>query len=191
MTVASVSQYSVAVPAVVLLALLLAMAEASPAVEPAAAEVSEAAPTTPPTRSACAAALEPPKIKGKRQRMPKIDIDAAIEKHMNEIKEATKLVMAAKKCAKNEKRRKKRLWTKVGGLSIDDLDRALVMKRCGIRIPEQMSPEASLAVMADFYQAENRLSHMKIAEIVADRSGNTPGASSSEPAPSAPTTPEA
>jgi len=71
----------------------------------------------------------------KRARAPRIDIDAAILKHMDEIKRASKLVNDARRAARNERRRKSRLMKKAATLTPEDLERIAVLKRCGLYNP--------------------------------------------------------
>lgn len=122
------------------------------------ATVAAAAPATPVSTGPAGVgdgATPPPR---KRQRAPKIDIDAAIAKHMEEVKKATKLVMDARRAAKNEKRRKARLMKKASTLTAEDLERIAVLKRCGLWSPglsgvappaaEDAVPEQTVAAAA-------------------------------------------
>lgn len=81
----------------------------------------------------------------KRRQTPKIDIDAAIARHMAEVKEAAKLVHEARKHARNEKRKKQRLMKKAASLTPEDLERIAVLKRCGLWQPSVDAAEAPLA----------------------------------------------
>ena len=95
-----------------------------------------AAPATPVAGSslnAVADAVSPPARK--RARAPRIDIDTAILKHMDEIKRASKLVNDARRAARNERRRKSRLMKKAATLTPEDLERIAVLKRCGLYNP--------------------------------------------------------
>ena len=84
----------------------------------------------------------------KRRRAPKIDIDVAIAKHMEEVKAAAKLVTEAKRLARNEKRRKTRLIKKASSLTATDLERIAVLKRCGLWNPAVAAPTAEQAEAA-------------------------------------------
>ena len=104
----------------------------------AAAAQAESAPATPTIEgtgpvSAVLDATSPPARK--RARAPRIDIDAAILKHMDEIKRASKLVNDARRAARNERRRKSRLMKKAATLTPEDLERIAVLKRCGLYNP--------------------------------------------------------
>lgn len=106
----------------------------------AAAAVVEApsAPVTPSTGASSSAGLDgasPPAKK--RARAPKIDIDTAIKKHLDEVKRASKLVNDAKRAARNERRRKSRLMKKAATLTPEDLERIAVLKRCGLYNPAE------------------------------------------------------
>ena len=105
-------------------------ASAAAVVEPSSA------PATPLAGSAASSVgdgVSPPARK--RARAPRIDIDAAIFKHMEEIKRASKLVNDARRAARNERRRKSRLMKKAATLTPDDLERVAVLKRCGLFLP--------------------------------------------------------
>ena len=85
--------------------------------------------------AAMASALGPAPSPKKRKSTPKIDIDVAIARHMEEVKAAAKLVHQARKQARNEKRKKQRLMKKAANLTPDDLERIAVLKRCGLWQP--------------------------------------------------------
>ena len=78
----------------------------------------------------------------KRQRAPKIDIDAAIAVYQQEVKKAAKLMAEARRSAKNEKRKKQRLMKKASTLSQDDLERIATLKRVGLWNPALGAPAA-------------------------------------------------
>ena len=95
-----------------------------------AAEV-EPMPVTPPDVPKAAAPLVKPKG-GKRRPRPTIDIDSAIQDCKQKLKDAQKKVAAARLHQRNEKRRKQRVVKKAASLSLDDLERIAVLKRCGL-----------------------------------------------------------
>ena len=68
----------------------------------------------------------------KRQRKAPIDIDEHIATARQKMKEAQKMVLAAKAQARNEKRKKQRLMKKASTLTSEDLERIAVWKRSGI-----------------------------------------------------------
>ena len=79
------------------------------------------------------AASPPVKPKGgKRRPRPTIDIDSAIHECKQKLKEAQKKVQAARLHQRNEKRRKQRVVKKAASLSLEDLERIAVLKRCGL-----------------------------------------------------------
>ncbi len=104
-----------------------------------------APPATAPPSESVPHALETPSPK-KRRQAPKIDIDAAIARHMADVKEAAKMVHEARKQARNEKRKKQRLMRKAASLTPEDLERIAVLKRCGLWQP---SVEGLAAPAAD------------------------------------------
>ena len=72
----------------------------------------------------------------KGSRLPKIDIDHAIDE-ANRLAEVTKKMMqAAKSAQRNSRRSKQRLVRKAGKLSASDLERIATLKRCGLYVPE-------------------------------------------------------
>jgi len=75
------------------------------------------------------------RVRRKRPRLPKIDIDALIAQHLANMKNAKKLEAEAKKLMRNEKRKKQRLMKKASNLTPDDLERIAVLKRCGLWDP--------------------------------------------------------
>ena len=93
-----------------------------------------AAPTTPASPDATAAAAEAPAENGqkKRTKRPRIDLDDSISKAKQAMKAAQKSVAEARKIGRNERRKKQRLLKKAIGLSADDLERIAVLKRCGL-----------------------------------------------------------
>ena len=76
---------------------------------------------------------------------PSIDLDDAILRARNALKEAQRMVAAARADARNEKRRKQRLLRQASSLSAEDLDRIQVLKRCGFVADDQ----AALAALAE------------------------------------------
>ena len=70
-----------------------------------------------------------------RQKAPTIDIDAQIYAAAQQIRAASIAMSAAKRMARNEKRKKQRLSKKAQGLSVEDLERLAVIKRCGLWDP--------------------------------------------------------
>ena len=115
----------------------------------AEAERADAAPETPAsdaTRPSSAADGEEPGDKTeaslpagptgkgvKRRRRPTIDIDDCIYQAREQLKKAKKIVAAAKAEARNERRRKQRVVKKAASLSLEDLERIAVLKRCGLQ----------------------------------------------------------
>lgn len=86
--------------------------------------------------AADAAACSPPPVeKRKRQRAPRIDIDASIAAAQAEMKKAAKIMADARRDTKNERRKKQRLMKKAAGLNSEDLERIAVLKRCGMWDP--------------------------------------------------------
>ena len=83
--------------------------------------------------------------KRKRQPKPTIDIDEHIERCRKGLKEARKAVAAAKAEARNEKRRKQRVIKKAAALSLEDLERIAVLKRCGLYINPSTDASGSAA----------------------------------------------
>ena len=71
---------------------------------------------------------------GKQTRLkrPRIDLDDAIARAQQAMKEAQKSVADARRQGRNERRKKQRLLKKASGLSADDLERIAVLKRCGL-----------------------------------------------------------
>ena len=86
---------------------------------------------------AAATAETPPRVVRKRQRAPRIDIDATIAAAQQEMQAAARAMAAARRQARNEKRKKQRLVRKAAGLSSQDLERIAVLKRCGLWDPEE------------------------------------------------------
>ena len=117
---------------------VLSMATSVTETAPVAAAQAPSAPATPSMEgpgpaTAVLDAITPPARK--RARAPRIDIDAAILKHMDEIKQASKMVNEARRAARNERRRKSRLMKKAATLTPEDLERIAVLKRCGLYNP--------------------------------------------------------
>ena len=79
---------------------------------------------------------------GQRIKKPTIDLDDAILRARTALKEAQKKVAAAKAEARNEKRRKQRLLRKASSLSVADLERIQVLKRCGFVAEDQVAAAA-------------------------------------------------
>ena len=96
----------------------------------AAAEPSEAGPSSREEEPAegSAASQKP----AKRQRKAPVDIDLHNATARTKMKEAQKMVSAAKAQARNEKRKKQRLMKKAATLTSEDLERIAVWKRCGM-----------------------------------------------------------
>ena len=69
----------------------------------------------------------------KRRRRPTIDIDDCIFQAREQLLKAKKIVAAAKAEARNERRRKQRVIKKAAALSMEDLERIAVLKRCGLQ----------------------------------------------------------
>ena len=93
-------------------------------------------------------AASPATGKGQKRRpRPTIDIDASINECKNALKQAQKKVQAAKMEARNEKRRKQRVVKKAASLSLEDLERIAVLKRCGL-ITEQTLSQATAPKVA-------------------------------------------
>jgi hypothetical protein len=111
----------------------------------AAASAAElAAPATPvagaPAGEEAAAGLANTPERPKRQRAPKIDIDAAIAGYQTEVKRAAKLMADARRNARNERRKKQRLMKKASSLSHEDLERIATLKRVGLWDPAVVAP---------------------------------------------------
>ena len=100
------------------------------AVSSQAAEASAAGPSSRADEPAEGSAA--PERAAKRQRKAPIDIDEHIATARQRMKEAQKMVSAAKAQARNEKRRKQRLMKKAATLTSEDLERIAVWKRCGV-----------------------------------------------------------
>lgn len=125
---------------------------ASPAAEVMASSAAAAADprVAEPVLPGAAAETSTPSPK-KRRVAPKIDIDAAIARHMADVKEAAKQVAQARKYARNEKRKKQRLMKKAASLTPEDLERIAVLKRCGLWQPSLdgvTSPSSENAAVA-------------------------------------------
>ena len=99
----------------------------------AAREVGSAAAAEP---GAAAVVDKKPVVKRIREKPPMIDIDKQIMAAAVQIKEATVAMQGAKRMARNEKRKKQRLTKKAANLSVEDLERLAVIKRCGLWDPE-------------------------------------------------------
>lgn len=97
------------------------------------------------TAEDAAAATLPAKSK-KRQRKAPIDIDEHIETARAKMKEAQKMVTAAKTQARNEKRKKQRLVKKAATLTSEDLERIAVWKRSGLDMTDGRFLAASSAL---------------------------------------------
>ena len=76
-----------------------------------------------------------PKAHGKRKARPRIDLDDAIARAQQSFKEAAKCMAKARADARNEKRKKARLFKKAAQLSAMDLERIAVLKRSGMWDP--------------------------------------------------------
>ena len=76
-----------------------------------------------------------PKAGGKRRPRPRIDLDDAIARAQQSFKAAAKCMAKARADARNEKRKKARLFKKAAQLSAMDLERIAVLKRSGMWDP--------------------------------------------------------
>ena len=76
-----------------------------------------------------------PKASGKRKARPRIDLDDAIAAAQQSFRQAAKCMAKARADARNEKRKKARLFKKAAQLSPMDLERIAVLKRSGMWDP--------------------------------------------------------
>jgi hypothetical protein len=80
---------------------------------------------------------ESPKAKRRRRRfVAELDMDKTIEAAKQAVVQARKAMGDARRLAKNEKRRRSRLIRKAAALTEADLDRMLVLKRCGLWVEQ-------------------------------------------------------
>ena len=91
------------------------------------------APTTSPAAKSKAKAM--PKASGKRKARPRIDLDDAIAAAQQSFRQAAKCMAKARADARNEKRKKARLFKKAAQLSPMDLERIAILKRSGMWDP--------------------------------------------------------
>ena len=76
-----------------------------------------------------------PKAAGKRKARPRIDLDDAIAAAQQSFRQTAKCMAKARADARNEKRKKARLFKKAAQLSPMDLERIAVLKRSGMWDP--------------------------------------------------------
>ena len=100
------------------------------AASPAAGEAPEAA--LPNAGASAAVETAAPATSTRRKRKAAIDIDEHIATARQKMKEAQRMVSAAKAQARNEKRKKQRLMKKAATLTSEDLERIAVWKRSGL-----------------------------------------------------------
>ena len=111
------------------------------------------APTTSPAAKSKAKAM--PKASGKRKARPRIDLDDAIAAAQQSFRQAAKCMAKARADARNEKRKKARLFKKAAQLSPMDLERIAILKRSGMWDPNLQG----ICEAEDMKQMEEQASH--------------------------------